>query len=313
MSPKKDPFVFIVVLNWNNASDTIDCLASLASIEYSNFSVAVVDNASVDDSLERIREYAKDNSAYSLDIIENSENSGFAGGNNKGIDHALQNGAEYVLVLNNDTKVEPSFLSRLVDEAEKSKSAGIVTPAIYFSDKPDKLWFGGSSKISWLRMEHLIENELAEKELPSTAKLVETDFLTGACMLIKREALKDIKGFDERYFLYFEDADISFRVKKKGWKLLWTPNAKIWHKVSATTLPQAGAPLMNYYNMRNIMLLARTHAPFLVRGFYMHLWAYYKFTKQLTKFAFSNKYDLELAKMIMQGIRDYYKGNFGKY
>ncbi|MDX1535493.1 MAG: glycosyltransferase family 2 protein [Candidatus Spechtbacterales bacterium] len=312
MMTKKDPSIFVIVLNWNNSTDTVECLKSFQKVQYDNYKIIVVDNNSEDNSVAEIRNFIESHEAEIL-LIENNENSGFAGGNNVGIKHALESGADYVMVLNNDTTVDNSILRDLVNIAVENSNAGIITPAIYFSDNKDKLWFGGESGLNWIRMEHAIYSSLENKALPVGITDKRVNFLTGACMFIKEEVLRKIKGFDERFFLYFEDADFSLRTVNEGYDLLWTPKAKIWHKISSTTLPQAGSAIMNYYNVRNIMLLAKKHGPWWVRYFYMHIWAYYKFTKQLIKFAFPNKYNIDLARAIMQGIQDYYRGKFGKY
>ena len=130
-------------------------------------------------------------------------------------------------------------------------------------------------------------------------------------MLIKSEILKKIKGFYPPYFLYFEDADLSFSIQKNGYDLVWVPTSNIWHKVSATTLPQLGSTSLHYYNHRNILLLAKRHGPFWVRYFYMHIWALYKYFKQLIKILIGHNKKVSYA--IKQAIEDYYKNKFYKY
>jgi len=303
------PKVFVILLNWNSVADTILCLRSLDKLDYTDASILVVDNNSTDNSVPELEMFKKNNPALDLEIIKNNENSGFAGGNNIGIDIALERGADYVLLLNNDTEVSPDFITPLLSEAEKNDKAGIITPSIFFYDERDLLWFGGKTKIEWLRMEKAISNSLFKKKIYGDLISAKVNFLTGACMFIKRKVLEEVGGFDERFFLYFEDADLSLRMQKKGWSLFWTPYSKIWHKVSATTLPSLGSPGMHYYHHRNIMLLAEKHGPLWVK-FYMHIWAFLKVSKQLFKILLGR--DKEISSAIIKGISDYYKRKFGK-
>src|SRR3989344_9241292 len=203
-----EPKVFIILLNWNNVKDTILCLRSLGDVNYKRISILVVDNNSSDNSVPELESFEKNNPSFNLEIIKNNENSGFAGGNNIGIDIALERGADYVLLLNNDTEVSPDFITPLLSEAEKNDKAGIITPSIFFYDERDLLWFGGKTKIEWLRMEKAISNSLFKKKIPDNPVSTKVNFFTGACMFIKRKVLEEVGGFDERFFLYFEDADL---------------------------------------------------------------------------------------------------------
>lgn len=311
MLKKDDPSVYIILLNWNNSDETLECLESLRRLMYPNYRVIIVDNGSKDNSLVELNAF-KDNSIFPITILENSNNLGFAGGNNTGINYALEDGADYVLILNNDTQVDQHFLSKLMKEMLIHKDAGIVSPAIYFSEKPRLLWFGGESKICWRKMDKLITSDFYMKPMPQYVPTIKTNFVTGACMLIRSDILEKVIGFDDRFFLYFEDADLSFRIQKEGYELYWVPEAKIWHKVSATTLPQVGSYKMNYYNTRNVLLLARKNGPLWIKVFYMHFWAFYKYSKQVLKFIIPG-FDKKLAKAIRKGVMDYYRGKFGKY
>lgn len=344
------PKVFILLLNWNNINETLECLESLKKIEYSDFEIIIVDNGSQDNSFEKLSQFKESNNQFHIKILKNSENLGFGGGNNTGIDYAYRNNADYVLILNNDTVVAPNFLDKLIDVSKSDSKIGLTTPSIYFTpqsnkavvgqappatgtgqvDSPDLLWFGGRNRFNWLYMDKAVKIELFKKEKPQGLLPTKIEFATGACMLIKREVLEKIresvlanKGeaakavgqswFYAPYFLYFEDADLSFAIKRAGYNLVWVPDSSIWHKVSATTLPKIGPHKMNYYNNRNILLLSHRFGPFWVKYFYMHIWALFKYFKQLIKFLFPKKFDLELARIIKQGIGDYYRGKFGKY
>lgn len=302
--------VCILLLNWNNSDETLRCMESLKKVEYSNFEVVVVDNGSNDNSVQVLENFKKQTSQYKITILLNEQNLGFGGGNNAGIEYATEHDADYILILNNDTTVAPDFLDKLVVEAEKDAKTGLVIPTIYFMDPHNLVWFGGKTKFKWHKMTKAAVVPLFKKEKPKNTMPVKIDFATGACMLVKREVLEKTR-FYPPYFLYFEDVDLSFKIKKAGHDLLWVPDAKIWHKVSATTLTKVGSPGMNYYNNRNILLLGRRHGPFWVKYFYMHIWAIYRYLKQLLKIFFG--YNVKMSHAIKQGIGDYYRGKFGKY
>lgn len=309
----KHPSVYIILLNWNNSDETIACLASLEKMAYRNFQVIVVDNGSKDDSVSKINKFYKDlDGMYEVTILQNEENLGFAGGNNTGFKYALEQGADYVLVLNNDTKTDVMFLNDMVQTAEKNEKAGIVGAAIYFYDQQDLIWFGGDTPMKWRLMDKMIAStcDFYKKTMPPEVPAIKVNFITGACMLIKREVLEKINGFDERYFLYFEDADLCFEAQKAGYELWWEPKARIWHKVSATTLPKLGSPRLHYYHVRNVMLLGFDHGP---KWLYVYhpLWAGYTLIKQFIKIIIGRKRQISLARV--RGILDYYRERFGQY
>jgi GT2 family glycosyltransferase len=286
-------------------------MKSLNKLEYPNFEIVIVDNGSSDSSVQVLENFKKQINQYKITILFNEQNLGFGGGNNTGIEYAMGRDADYVLILNNDTTAAPDFLNKLVQEAEKDAKTGLAISSVFFTEPQNLLWFGGKTKFKWYKMTEGAAVPLFKKEMPQNAKPVKIDFATGACMLVKREALEKVRGFFPPYFLYFEDADLSFEIKKAKYDLLWVPDSRIWHKVSATILTKVGSPKMNYYNNRNILLLGYRHGPFWVKYFYMHIWAAYRYLKQLFKIAIG--YNTEMSRAIKRGIEDYYKGKFGKY
>ncbi|MDG7041726.1 MAG: glycosyltransferase family 2 protein [Nitrososphaerota archaeon] len=207
------PKVTIVILNWNGLNDTIECLESLKQINYCNYEIIVVDNGSAGNDVKVLEEKY---SSYAR-IIANGQNLGFAGGNNVGIRQALKAGADYVLVLNNDTVVEPVFLSELVAAAEKDSRIGALGPKLYYYDNPAKLQL----------------RQLYGK-LGNTAREMET--LSGAAFLVRRQALEEVGLLDEVFYpAYCEDRDFFERLKVHGYKILCVPTSKVYHKMSATT------------------------------------------------------------------------------
>jgi hypothetical protein len=220
---EKIPRVFVVVLNYNGGGLIENCLKSLEKVDYSNLHVLVVDNKSDDDSVTLIESKFPD-----LKIIKNKENIGFSKGNNVGIDFALKNEADYVLLLNQDTEVEPDFLSNLVEEGERDRKIGLLSPLI-FRERTKQVWFSGG-RISWWKMKTFHKFDLARGES------FETPFLTGCSLLIKRTVLEEIGLLDEDFFLYWEDVDYSFRAKKAGFKIKVVPKSVIQHFESSNEL-----------------------------------------------------------------------------
>lgn len=213
---EKTPKVFIIVLNYNGGKLTENCLKSLRMVDYPNFQVVVVDNNSSDDSVVMI-----ENKFPEVKVIKNKENSGFAGGNNIGIDFALKNGADYVLLLNQDTEVEPDFLDKLIEEGEKDEKTGLLSPLIFWK-RNKQVWFSGG-RIDWLNMKTFHQFDLVK------GKAQETSFLTGCSLLIKRAVLETIGLLDDNFFLYWEDVDYSVRAKKAGFKIKVVPKSVIYH------------------------------------------------------------------------------------
>lgn len=305
------PKVVIIILNWNGWQDTIECLESLKELDYDNFEIIVVDNASTDESVQKLRDYLKNYTHHSL-LITNYLNLGFAGGNNIGIKHALKEGTDYVLLLNNDTVVDKNFLKELVRVGESDKKIGILGPAIYFFDEPDKIWFLGG-RFSWLKTRWLKgRGHLGyDIEIPDSfrQKPQKVDFITGCACLVKQEVIKKIGCLAEEYFLYYEDVDWSLRARKAGYQCMVAPKSKIWHKISASAR-KIGSPRILRYHFRNVLLLVKKNAPPLLH-LVNHFWAGWIFSKQLFKLAFfpSQK---KTAIEIIRGLIDYYQGKFGQ-
>ncbi len=311
MNNNNDIRVSIAILSWNNCDETLGALKSLEKLSYRRFDVLVIDNGSEDNSVKILRDYQKTTN-LKLVLIENSSNKGFSGGCSDAFIWAQKKGVEYVLLLNNDTEVDTLFLDSLVQEADKRPEGAFFSPSIYFYSDPSKLWFGGSAKMSWTKMNRSASVGLLNKEKPPEALApLEIDFASGCCMLCRMDAIKDIGTFDDRFFLYFEDVDLSLRARSAGWKIFWVPNSSILHKVSATTMKELGAPALLYYDVRNSLLTSKKSAPFWM-NVYRPLWSVYMSLKQLAKIFLFRK-DVARSRAVLQGIKDYYLGNFGKY
>jgi len=271
---KRYPKVSIVILNWNGWGDTIECLESVYQMNYPYYDVIVVDNASSDDSIQRIIDWANGKLGVKsflltynptnkpleyveynedeiqrknwlkktiksrnnvLTIIKNKKNYGFSKANNIAIKYLLEStNSEYILLLNNDVVVANNFLITLIKDTEKRKDCGIAGPKIfYYSKNRDILWFAGGKINKWHPQ---IYRHIGMKERDSEKynKIRYVDWVSGAAMLLKVETIKKVGMLDESYSFGFEDVDYCLKAKKDGVKIIYIPNAIIWHKVGAS-------------------------------------------------------------------------------
>jgi GT2 family glycosyltransferase len=241
------PYVIIVILNWNNAPDTIACLQSVYKLKYSNYSVLVVDNGSEDDSVEQLR------LCYpNLDILELESNLGFAEGNNSGMRQALSCGADYVLILNNDTLVHPNMLFELIKVAHANPKTGMVGPKMFCTDQLDMLFAAGSF-VDWktgnLNHRGIFEPDDLYKGIIDSEPV---DFIVGCGVLIRKQLIETVGGFNPAYYLNFEDVELGIEAWRSGFQVWFVPRAVMWHKVSATL--GMASPANTYYMTRNTLL-----------------------------------------------------------
>lgn len=222
------PRVAIIVLNWNRRDDTLACLDSLTKLTYRIYRIILVDNGSTDDSVNAVR------TRFPLvQIIETGANLRFAGGNNVALKEVLRDGDDYALLLNNDTTVEPDFLSHMVESAREDDLIGLVSPKILYFQRPDVIWFaGGVLKPVWGCVRHFGLRQLDDGRFDQR---LQVSFLTGCCLLIRRQVLQEVGLLDEGFYLYSEDADYCLRAAKAGFKLIYEPKARVYHKVSSST------------------------------------------------------------------------------
>ncbi len=246
-----DPKVSIIILNWNSKEDTLECLESVYRIDYPNYEVIVVDNGSADGSAEAIRNKFRD-----VVLIVNKTNLGFCGGNNIGIKHALNNGAEFLLILNNDTVVEPSIIRELKKVVDSDKEIGAVSPLIAYYHKPQLMQFFGS-KIDWGNGDMFRQYDI--KDVVSTDGIWNIDFVTGCAMFCRRGVIETVGFLDEKFFAYYEDTDWSVRCQKIGLRTVLYPKVLVYHKGSMST-GGIYSPSVFYYLFRNRMLFIRKHA-----------------------------------------------------
>lgn len=296
----KQPLVYIILVNYKGLEDTIECLKSLDSITYTNYRTIVVDNASNDNSCEELRKYTN------IELIELKENLGFAGGNNVGIKVAMDNKADYVLLLNNDTVVEKDFLDHLVDVAEADSTVGAVGGKIYYFDDKKLIWYAGAKINTFTsRTQHL---GAEEHDNGQYNELCETGYITGCMMLVKAEVVEKVGVMDESYFLYYEETDWNVRINQAGYKLMYQPKSVIYHKVSSST--KKINYVMNYYYDRNSYYFINKNYGAANKAF-MYL---YKRTYLLAKYAQATlQKNEEKKEMVVKAYKSILSKEMGKY
>lgn len=341
----KNPRVSIVILNWNGWEDTIECLQSLYELVYPNYDVVLVDNGSTDGSIDKIKAYCRGeltpkskyfdakghkmhvsveeytegharstdveknmDGHYKLTIIRNGKNLGFAEGNNVGIRYALTAfNPEYVLLLNNDTVVDSEFLNELIGTAEKDISIGFAGPKVYYYDyegRSDIINFaGGRIDFHKWKAFHIGFNE---EDMEQHDRISDVDYVEGSCLLARRDLIDRIGMLNPNFFAYWEEVDWCIRCKEAGYRCVYVPSSRIWHKGSKSTKKLSG--FKEYHLIRNrLWLMKKSHNMtgkiyFLVYFFLFEFW--------LTLFIFLVKYKkVDIVSYYLKGILDGFSQN----
>ena len=288
--------VGVVVLNWNNLGDTLDCLASLEASEYPAMSVILVDNYSAEDPSARVA-----GRFPRVHIARQRRNLGYSGGNNAGIELALEAGAHYVLLLNNDTIVARDMIERLVEIGERYLDAGFITPKILVHDSDRIYWDGGT--IDWSRGDTPHDSS----SLASVDDGVrESAWSNGCSVLIRAETIREIGLMDDTFFLYYEDVDWSVRGSKAGWRHLVALDAICWHKVSRS-FGEVLSPLSRYYSARNRYRLLAKHS-----SDYPSLGGTVRYTKRLLADYYWNRGDVRARRAILHAALDLAQRRWGE-
>jgi GT2 family glycosyltransferase len=243
----------IVILNWNSRDMTAECIRSLLAMDCKDYHIIVVDNGSHDGSPEYLRQQFP-----RITLLPQQRNLGFALGCNIGMRHALENGFDYVLPLNNDTVVDPHFLSALLEAAERHPAAGLLSPKIYFYDFPDRFWWAGGQYSLWTGItKHF---GWKQKDIGQFDCACPIDWATACAPFLHASALRKVGLFDENFFLVAEDLDLSLRLRRAGYEIWYTPQAKLWHKTGVDTRRNAMAPASTLCGTRNLLWIAHRYA-----------------------------------------------------
>ena len=290
------PSLAIIIVNWNSYNVTAPCLASIRSLNYSNYEVVLVDNGSEDGSGEDLKKNFPE-----IIFLKNEKNLGFTGGNNTGIRYAIDQHFDLIMLLNNDTIIDPSFASTLIDTLENDKSIGAIQPKILYNQERNIIWNAGGELNQFFFLTKPIG--LDEKDIGQYDQPKEVDWITGCCFLVRTEIISKIGPLDDKFFIYYEDSDWSFKIRLEGHKLWYEPSAKIYHEVGMSNRNRSGhnegniSPFTRYQIIRNHFFMVRRYskgfnkigaysnqilkvsmymAYFLIRGRFQKLKAVYK-------------------------------------
>ena len=256
---QKTPLTYICIINWNDYTNTSECLNSIQRIDYPNYRVLLIDNGSEDGSGHELK---KD---YPwVELLENKKNLGFAGGNNVGIRYAIHQGAEYIFLLNNDTVVDPQVLETLIDVAASDDRIGIVGPATYCYSHRDVFWSAGMEKVvpNGKIFPHFVMRGCGEVDQGQYRCIEDVDMINACAMLIKRRVIEEVGLLDEKFFAYNEDSDWNDRVASAGYRIVYVPEARIWHKGSVS-LGGVNSPASWFYTVRNELFFFKKRAAWL--------------------------------------------------
>jgi GT2 family glycosyltransferase len=276
------PLVVCVLVNWNGWRDTVPCLHSLAAQQYPALKVLVVDNASTDDSLEQIRVAAPD-----VELLRSPINGGFSAGCNIGIRVALERGAAFVWLLNNDTLAPPDTLSKLVASASDART-GMVGSVLYYAHNPSQVQaWGGGSVARWIGFgSHYYE----------PAAMGSNSFLTFASVLLRRELFEEVGLMDEGFFMYFEDADLCFRARDAGWQLVVAAGTAVLHKEGGSAVSRNSPRTDRWFTASGLRFLGRHGRP---RVLSQMLYVLSRLGKRALRLQFAG------MRAVRQGVRDW--------
>jgi GT2 family glycosyltransferase len=293
------PLVSIITINYNHSDVTAECLDSLRNITYPNYEIIVIDNASPNDDPAFLKEDYPE-----ITYMELPENLGFAGGNNVGIKECK---GDYILLLNNDTEVEPDFLEPLVKKCEDNPKIGGVSPKIYYHHTPEMLQFAGFTEIHHVTVRnHAVGfNQMDTGQFEQDSP---TYFVHGAAMLIPRKVIEEVGMMADIYFLYYEELDWGYRIRQAGYDLYYVCNSLIHHKESIST--GFHSPLQVYYLNRSRILYMRRNIKgwkFFISSIYL---IFISIPKNYSTFFFKRKKGL--LKAYHQAITWHLKNLFNK-
>jgi GT2 family glycosyltransferase len=214
--------VTAIVLNWCNEHDTAACVESLRASHYEPLTILIVDNGSPDGSGDRLHARFPD-----APYLQTGTNLGYAGGNNRGITWAIDHGADYVLIVNDDTVIDADCVGALVKAADETGAAAAAPRIVYFDD-PHRVWYGGGAfSVSRAIGVHVLQDGDASVE----QRRAHVTFVCGCCFLMRASVVRTVGAFDERFFAYVEDAELSHRLTRAGYTLVYEPQGRVLHRV----------------------------------------------------------------------------------
>jgi GT2 family glycosyltransferase len=301
--------VAIIVLHYGDVQDTWRCLDSLERLQPVSHQIVVVDNGSAPAaSPEIVRRYPQ------VHVIRRETNGGWAGGNNTGIRYAMEQGAEQIVLLNNDTTVAPHLLTALLRAARGAPEFGILGPVICFMDEPDQVrtdgcMFRQPGRNGFFHRKHV------PLDPAGSSAITEVDIVNGCCMMVDARVFRAVGLVDERFFLVHEESDLCLRARQAGFRCGVIGEPLVWHKGSRS-FEATGKPLQRYYDARNLFLLLRKHSPKPTDG---GPWASWRSRWEYLKHVYY-RYCVEqeagrdeTAQAVLNGIWDAGAGYYGPY
>jgi GT2 family glycosyltransferase len=244
-----------IVLSWNGREDTLRCLQSLANAEHRDLRIVCVDNGSTDGSQQAVRERFPH-----VELIEAGANLGYSGGNNLGIRDALEHGARWVALVNNDATVAADFVAGFQAATRERPRAGILAGKVFFADRPTTIWFAGQ-RVSELLGYSGRPRGYGREDGPDYERVVSTGRAVGALMAISREAIDAAGPLADDLFAYVEDVDWALRVRDAGFEIVFAPGARAWHSISASTGGVKVSTHTLYYGVRNTVTVLERRRP----------------------------------------------------
>ncbi len=245
------PRVATVILNYNQYALTFDTLESLRESKWKNHVVILVDNHSSDGSVEKLRPNFPE-----VEIVEPSENLGCAGGRNFGAHLAIERGADYVFFLDNDMYIAEDCITRLVSYMERDSSIGVIGPKMMRHPEINHISSLGT-RVDWQRCVYQ-SNQDEIITLPADG-LIDSAWVPGGTSMVRASVFQDVGYMDERFFIYFEDTDFSFRIRQQGFRVAVAPDAVLWHREKSSV--GVGSPSSAYYYTRNRLLFFASYSP----------------------------------------------------
>ena len=293
------PLVSIITINYNQSEATCEMLESLYCCGYPNLEVIVIDNASPSDNPDVIKERYPQ-----IVLIKNPVNGGFANGNNVGIRQAT---GTYLFLINNDTIVPVGAINRLVEIMTSDPKIGLACPKLKYFYHPDTLQYAGHSRMSTICMRSTTIG-MGKKDIGQYDRSEETYYAHGAAMMTKREVVDNVGLMPEMYFLYYEELDWSYHIRKAGYKIFYVHDAVIYHKESLAT--GKNSPLKTYYMNRNRMIFLRRNRTGIIRFIAVMYILFIAFPKNMASMFF--KGDDQNARSVARAYRWCFRNIFNR-
>ena len=293
-----DKKIAVILVNYNGKSYNKKCIESILNSTICEIiTIVVVDNASTDGSAEELRKNWGENKQVHLIWLDN--NYGFSKGNNEGIKWALEQGYEYFLLLNNDTEIAPDAIERLLDC--QKETGGIVVPKILYADRPEIIWYAGGkfSKV----IKKPVQIGLNQRDTGQYNRRQRCDFANGCCMLFSRRIVQILGYLHEKFFLYYEDTEYSFRAKERDVPIWYCADAIIYHKVNGSTKGNE-KPVNAYYITRNWLMCNRMH---MNKRFFLFI-GYFIINRIVWISIWMIQKKWKMVGAVLSGIEDYING-----